>query len=324
MIVVLAGGVGGARLARGVLRVIPAGELTVIVNTADDFEHLGLSISPDLDTVMYTLAGLENGSQGWGIAGETWSFMSALERLGGETWFRLGDRDLATHVERTRKLAAGENLDNVTSQLCAALGIAARVLPMTNDRVRTIVQSDQGVLGFQDYFVRRQCVPRIFGLDFEGASTAAANPDALAALHSPTLEAVVLAPSNPFVSVAPILAVADLAQAIARRKVPLVAVCPIVGGKAVKGPAAKMMSELGHEASALGIARHYRDLIDGLVIDDADAAAAQPIRDLGIAVCITDTIMRDDDGRRRVAAETLDFARALRADGQWHARRPVV
>ena len=324
MIVVLAGGVGGARLARGVLGVLPAGALTVIVNTADDFEHLGLSISPDLDTVMYTLAGLENASQGWGLAGETWSFMSALERLGGETWFRLGDRDLATHVERTRKLAAGERLDQVTAHLCATLGIDARVLPMTNDRVRTIVRSDEGALAFQEYFVRRQCAPRISGFEFEGAAAAAASPSALSALRDETLEAIVVAPSNPFVSVAPILAVPDLAKAIAHRTVPLVAVCPIVGAKAIKGPAAKMMTELGLEVSALGIAQHYRDLIDGLVIDDADAAAAQPIRDLGLAVRVTDTIMADDDGRCRLAADTLAFAAELRADGRWRRRRPTV
>lgn len=324
MIVVLAGGVGGARLARGIARVVPAGDLSVVVNTADDFDHLGLSISPDLDTVMYTLAGLENASQGWGLTGESWSFMAAMEKLGGETWFRLGDRDLATHVERTRRLTAGATLGDVTAQLCAALGITARVLPMTNHRVRTIVHSDAGILPFQDYFVRRQCAPRIRGLEFEGADAAAANPAAVAALGDPALDAIVLAPSNPFVSVAPILAVSELARAIAIRKVPLVAVCPIVGGKAVKGPAAKMMAELGHEVSALGVARHYGGVIDGLVVDTADRDAAAAIRDLGLAVHVTDTIMSDDDGRRRLAADTLAFARELRTDERWRTGRPIV
>ncbi len=324
MIVVLAGGVGGARLARGIQRVIPAGELTVIVNTADDFEHLGLAVSPDLDTVMYTLAGLENPSQGWGLAGETWSFMAAMDKIGGETWFRLGDRDLATHVERTRRLAAGSTLADVTARFCAALNISAHLLPMTNDRVRTLVHSDDGILAFQDYFVRLQCEPRIRSLDFEGAVSASACPAALAALRAPSLEAIVLAPSNPFVSVAPIFAVAELGIGITRRTVPLVAVCPIIGGKAVKGPAAKMMAELGHEVSALGIARHYRGIIDGLVIDNTDGDAAQPIRELGMAVHVTDTIMSDDEGRRRLAAATLGFARTLRSNAPWRDRPPVV
>ncbi len=317
MIVVLAGGVGGARLARGVLRAVPPADLTVIVNTADDFEHLGLAISPDLDTVMYTLAGLENPSQGWGLAGETWSFMAALGKLGGETWFRLGDRDLATHVERTRRLAAGETLSDVTARLSAALGIAARIVPMSDDCVRTIVDSADGTLPFQDYFVRRQCAPRIRSIAFDGAAKAAAAPSALAALSDPALAAIVLAPSNPFVSVAPIFAIAGMAKAIAARTVPLVAVCPIVGGKAIKGPAAKMMAELGHDVSALGVARHYRDLVDGLVIDDSDREAAAAIEDLGLSVHVTDTIMTDDEARRRLAADTLAFAETLRAHRRW-------
>jgi LPPG:FO 2-phospho-L-lactate transferase len=324
VIVVLAGGVGGARLARGIARVVPAGDLAVIVNTADDFEHLGLAISPDLDTVMYTLAGLENAAQGWGIAQETWAFMAALEKLGGETWFRLGDHDLATHVERTRRLAAGATLSDSTAQLCAALGIAARVLPMTDHRVRTIVHSDDGILAFQDYFVRRQCAPRIRSVHFDGAAMASASPAALGVLSRPDLEAIVLAPSNPFVSVAPIFAVPALARAIAGRTVPLVAVCPIVGGKAVKGPAAKMMGELGLDVSALGIAGHYRGVIDGLVIDATDRDAAPAIRDLGLQVHVADTIMGDDDGRRRLAADTLSFARELRADERWRLDRPIV
>lgn len=322
MIVTLAGGVGGARMAAGLRSVLPAGDLAVIVNTADDFEHLGLAISPDLDTVMYTLAGLENVAQGWGLAGETWHCMDALDRLGGETWFRLGDRDLATHLERTRRLAAGEPLSRVTAALCSALGVGTRVLPMTDDRVRTTVETDAGTLAFQHYFVRQRCEPRLHGIRFEGSATAKSAPQCLELLQSPALEAIVLAPSNPFVSIAPLLAVSDLAAAIARRQAPLVAVSPIVGGKAVKGPAAKMMAELGLEVSVVGIAGHYRGLIDGLVIDAVDHTFTEAIAGLGIAVHVCDTIMRDGEARRRLAVETLTFAHDLRRRGHWRAERP--
>jgi LPPG:FO 2-phospho-L-lactate transferase len=311
MIVALAGGVGGARLAAGLQQCMAPGDLTVIVNTADDFEHLGLSISPDLDTVMYTLAGLENAEQGWGLAGETWSFMEAMARLGGETWFRLGDRDLATHVERTRRLKDGEPLSKIARALCVRLGVRCRVLPMCDGRVRTRVETDEGWLAFQDYFVRRRCVPRLVSLEFDGAAEARALPAALDALSDDALEAIVLCPSNPFVSIAPILAVAGLRQALDQRRVPLVAVSPIVGGAAIKGPAAKMMAELGVDTSALGIARHYLGLVDGLVIDAVDRALAPQIDALGIPVHVTDTIMRDGESRRRLAAETLSFARNL-------------
>jgi LPPG:FO 2-phospho-L-lactate transferase len=322
MITTLAGGVGGARLCAGLAAITSPGSLTVIVNTADDFEHLGLAISPDLDTVMYTLAGLEDAAQGWGLAGETWSFMEATRRLGGETWFRLGDRDLATHVERTRRLHAGESLASITTDMCRALGVHSTVLPMTNDPVRTIVETDEGALAFQHYFVRRRCEPRLSAIGFTGAQTARATPGAIAALAHPDLEAILLAPSNPYVSVAPILAVGPIAEALAQRRVPLVAVSPIVGGRAVKGPAGKMMDELGVEVSALGIARHYRGLIDGLVIDEADRSLADAIAALGIAVHVTDTIMRDGAARARLAAETLGLAASLRRERSWRGARP--
>jgi LPPG:FO 2-phospho-L-lactate transferase len=311
MIVALAGGVGGARMAAGLAQCGGSGNLTVVVNTADDFEHLGLSISPDLDTVMYTLAGLEHPEQGWGLAGETWAFMEALARLGGETWFRLGDRDMATHVERTRRLAAGESLADITASLCTVLGLGTCVLPMSNDRVRTFVETDEGRLPFQDYFVRRRCEPALRTVEFEGARDASALPAALAALSASQLEAIVICPSNPYVSVAPILAIEGIRNALAARRAPLVAVSPIVGGKAVKGPAAKMMGELGADVSALGIARHYRGLIDGLVIDRQDAGLAGAIRALSIEVHVTDTIMRDGPGRKRLAEETIAFASRL-------------
>jgi LPPG:FO 2-phospho-L-lactate transferase len=314
MIVALAGGVGGARMAAGLALVAGAGQLTVIVNTADDFVHLGLSISPDLDTVMYTLAGLESRERGWGLEAETWNFMAALGRLGGETWFQLGDQDLATHIERTRRLAAGDSLTAVTRDLCAALGVGAHVVPMTDDRVATLVETDEGRLAFQDYFVRRRCEPRVVSIAFDGADAARPSQAAIDALMQPELAAVVICPSNPYVSVAPILAIASIRQALEGRRVPLVAVSPIVGGAAVKGPAAKIMRELGAEPSALGIARHYRGLIDGLVIDEVDRSLSAAIAALGIPVHVTDTIMRGPDERRRLAAATLAFARTLRTD----------
>lgn len=307
MIVALAGGVGGARLSAGLVQVVPSGSLTVIVNTADDFEHLGLSISPDIDTVMYTLAKLENPDAGWGRRGETWNFMQAMGRLGGETWFQLGDLDLATHIERTRRLAAGETLSAVTSALSLALSCGAAILPMSDDRVRTMVATSEGHLAFQDYFVRRRCEPAVQGIEFEGAAIATALPASLAALADPALAAIIVCPSNPYISIAPILAIDEFRRAIETRRVPLVAVSPIVGGRAIKGPAAKMMRELGMEVSALGIARHYRGLVDGLVIDDADHEQAAAIEALGIGVHVTDTIMRDDASRARLGAETLDF-----------------
>ncbi len=316
MIVTLAGGVGGARMAAGLAAILD-GKVAVIVNTADDFEHLGLAISPDLDTVMYTLAGLENVEQGWGLCDETWSFMSALEGLGGETWFRLGDRDMATHVERTRMLAAGVSLARVTRHLCAALGVRADVLAMSDGKVRTRVQTSDGELAFQDYFVRRRCEPRLLSVCFAGADCVRALPEALARLAAPDLEAIVIAPSNPYVSVAPILAVPGYLAALDAREVPCVAVSPIVGGKAIKGPAAKMMTELGVDASVVGIAQHYAGLIDGLVIDEADRALVPSIERLGIRAHICDAIMRDREGRARLAAETLGFARELGRRGDW-------
>ena len=313
MIVALAGGVGGARLALGLSLALPPGALTVIVNTADDFEHMGLEISPDLDTVMYTLAGLDNPETGWGQREETWSFMAATARLGGETWFRLGDRDLATHIERTRRRRAGETLSEVTSAMSRALGIASAIVPMSDERVRTFVETDQGVLAFQEYFVRRRCEPRVRGLRFDGAASARPAAGVIEALSNPKLQAIVICPSNPYVSIDPILAVPGLRHALENRRAPLVAVSPIVGGKAIKGPAAKMMAELGADVSALGIAKHYRGLIDGLVIDDADLAHAPDIVRLGILPHVTDTIMSELAKKRHLAAEAL----ALAVDVDW-------
>jgi LPPG:FO 2-phospho-L-lactate transferase len=307
-IVALAGGVGGAKLALGLAAVLPPEALTVAVNTADDFEHLGLSISPDLDTVMYTLAGVANPETGWGRRDESWNAMAALEEIGGETWFRLGDRDLATHIERTRRLRAGEPLSAITRDLSRRLGIGPAIVPMTDDSVRTIVASDQGDLAFQDWFVRRRCEPVVRSVHFAGS--AQAKPHS-ALLDVAGLRGLIVCPSNPFVSVAPILAVPGVRTRLEQLKAPRVAVTPIVGGQAIKGPAAKMLAELGHDVSALGVARYYQGLIDGFVLDQQDALLGPAIETLGLKVLLADTMMRNDEDKRRLAAITLDFVDVL-------------
>ena len=313
--VALSGGVGGAKLALGLSRVLPGEALTVVCNTADDFDHLGLRICPDLDTVMYTLAGISNRVTGWGQAHETWSFLEALSHLGGETWFRLGDRDLATHVERTQRLRGGETLTEVTAALCRALGIAARVLPMSDDPVRTVVLTETGELSFQHYFVRDACKPTVSGFRFAGIDAARPEAAFLSALEDHATATILVCPSNPFVSVDPVLALDGVEAALRRTSVPVVAVSPIVGGAAIKGPAAKMMAELGMPITATGVARHYRErnLLDGFVIDDADAAEAAEIEDLGLPTLVTGTVMETLADRERLATETIDFARGIDA-----------
>ena len=307
-VLALSGGIGGAKLALGLSRVLPSGRLAVVANTGDDFEHLGLSISPDIDTLMYTLAGLDNPQTGWGRAGETWNFMAALEALGGEAWFRLGDRDLATHVERTRRLAAGETLSAITADLCRRLGVGPRILPMSDDRVRTRVKTDEGWLDFQDYFVRRRCAPRVLELSFAGASQARPQFEFLRLLDAPDLRAVVICPSNPFISIDPILAVPEVREALRQCAAPVVAVSPIIGGKAVKGPTAKMMAELGLPISAAEVARRYDGLIDGYVADHADVGA---MSGLSVQVAFARTLMQSLDDRIALARAALDFADAL-------------
>ena len=307
-VLALAGGVGGARLARGLARLLAPGELLIAVNTGDDFRHLGLHIAPDLDTVTYTLAGLEDPRRGWGLAGETWSVMEALEALGGETWFRLGDRDLATHLERARRLEAGETPSRVAAALAKRFGVAHRIAPMSDDPVRTVVDTaEHGRLAFQDYFVRRAARPRVRGVAFEGAARARPAPAFAEALASPALEAIVICPSNPPLSIAPILSVPGVREALGRRRAPVAAVSPIIAGKTVKGPAAAVMRGLGHEASARGVAEYYGDLLDGFVIDRADAGLRLP----GKAVVEADTIMRDADASARVAETVLALARRI-------------
>jgi LPPG:FO 2-phospho-L-lactate transferase len=310
-VLLLSGGVGGARLARGLARALPdPARLSVAVNTADDFVHLGLMISPDLDTVLYTLAGVENAEQGWGRADETWSFMRAMEKLGGETWFRLGDKDLALHVFRTRAMAEGRPLSAVMAEAARVLDVASEILPMTDDRVATVVETDAGTLAFQDYFVRRRCGPRVKGFRFIGADGARPLPRLMALLADPALRAVVIGPSNPFVSVAPILALPGVRAVIETCKAPVIAVSPLVGGQAVKGPAAKMIAEMGGEPSVAWIAERYAGLIDGLVVDEADRRAAEAIR--GPRMRIAKTLMRDDADRAKLAAEVLAFAEEIR------------
>jgi len=307
-VVLLAGGVGGARLAHGLQAVVGSG-LTVIVNTADDLERHGLVVSPDHDTVMYTLAGIANRAWGWGIEGETFAASEQLARLGEETWFRLGDRDLATHVVRTRRLRAGDRPTDVARDLQRALGVTATILPMTDATVRTEVRTDDGWLEFQDYFVRRRQEPAVREVRFVGVEEAASTPEVDAALEQS--DVIVIAPSNPFVSVQPILAVAGIEaglQTARTRGVPVVAVSGIVGGKALKGPADRMLRSLGHDSSALGVARLYTGIADVFILDERDASLEPAITTLGLRTVVTDTIMADDSGRARLAASVLAAA----------------
>lgn len=309
-VLALSGGIGGAKLALGLSRILPPEELMIVANTGDDFQHLGLSISPDLDTLMYTLAGLDNPATGWGQRDESWSFMQALERLGGETWFRLGDRDLATHVERTRRLRAGETLSRITADLCRRLGVGPRILPMSDQPVRTRVRSASGWIEFQDYFVRQQCRPVVQELSFAGAADARPQPDVLAALRGPRLRAIIICPSNPLISIEPILAVPGLREAMIASAAPVVAVSPIIAGQAVKGPTAKMMQELGIEPSAAAVARRYGRLLHGFLIDRDDEMPA----DLAVHVERAPILMTSLADRENLARTALDLADMLQRD----------
>jgi LPPG:FO 2-phospho-L-lactate transferase len=305
LVLALSGGVGGAKLALGLSRVVPPGKLVVIANTGDDFEHLGLSISPDIDTLLYTLAGIDNQETGWGRRDETWAFMAALEALGGETWFRLGDRDLAIHVERTRRLRAGEPLSRITAHFGRRLGLAARVLPMSDDPVRTRVLTPEGWLDFQQYFVRHRCMPKVVELSFAGAASANPHPDFLAAVADAALRAVVICPSNPFISIEPILAIPGVRESLRACRAPVIGVAPIIGGRAVKGPTAKMMQELGLDVSAAAVACRYGDLLDAYVLDEADAASAA---ELSVPAISTRALMVTLADRERLARTVLSAA----------------
>ena len=315
-VIALCGGVGGAKLAFGLAQVLPPEDLTIVVNTGDDFVHLGLHVSPDIDTVAYTLAGLSDRQRGWGLAGETWNFMASLRRLGGEDWFQLGDRDLAMHIERTRRLAAGESLSRITATLTEALGIRHPVIPMSDQPVRTIVQTAEGELAFQRYFVGEQCRPVATGVRFEGAAAASPSPAFQAVLAREDLATVIVCPSNPYLSVDPILAVPGVRAALEALKAPMVAVSPIIGGRALKGPAAKLMAELGGAPGVLAVADHYRGLLDGLIIDASDAGEAAALRRAGVEPLVTEAVMVSDEDRARLAQETLAFCALFARAGQ--------
>jgi LPPG:FO 2-phospho-L-lactate transferase len=314
MILALVGGVGGAKLAMGLSRVIDPSGVAIVVNTGDDFEHLGLHVSPDLDTVMYTLAGVANPDTGWGRAGDTWLVMEALAALGGETWFRLGDQDLAVNLERTRRLRAGESLSAVTTHLASALGVRHTILPMSDDPVRTVVISGRKRYAFQHYFVRMRCEPPVDAIVFEGADKARATPRLGELMSSGVIDGVVIGPSNPFLSIDPILSVPEIAEFLRSRRVPVVAVSPIVGGKALKGPAAKIFQERGEAPTALAIARHYVGTVDGLLIDRLDGRLAADIENLKMAVAVGDTVMHDLADREQVARDVLALLRRIRQD----------
>jgi LPPG:FO 2-phospho-L-lactate transferase len=305
----LAGGVGGAKLASGLQDVLPPGELSVVVNTADDFDLWGLHICPDLDTVMYTLAGISNPETGWGIVNESFETLNMLESYGEETWFKLGDRDLATHILRTSRMRSGETLTKVTAGLSGALGAEAVVLPMSDDPVSTILETPEGRLEFQDYFVRRGQRDEVLAIELRGIQDAWPTERVLAAISG--ADAIVLCPSNPIVSVGPILALPGMTEALTSSSAPKVAVSPIVGGQALKGPADRMLASLGHEVSATGVARMYAGLVDGMVVDRTDEGERAGIEALGMRVLVTQSVMRGAEDRARLASETLEFSAGL-------------
>lgn len=310
-IVAICGGVGGAKLALGLQEVFGK-RLKVIVNVGDDFDHLGLRICPDLDTVLYTLGRLNDAGRGWGRSGETWNFMEALRQIGGEDWFLLGDKDLAIHVERTRRLAAGQTLTECIGAIRESMGVTARILPVTDGILRTKVATDEGLLDFQRYFVARRCQPKVHSISFAGREQAEPTSQVLDVLRSPRVGAIVLCPSNPYLSIDPILAVTGMRELLRANGAPVVAVSPIIAGQAIKGPTVKIMKELSIEVTTASIARHYDGLIDGLLIDNADIGSAEG---LAIPVCSAATLMTDFAAKVQLARETVFFAERLSRRG---------
>ena len=307
-VLVISGGIGGAKLCLGLQRALPSGALRVIVNTGDDFQHLGLHISPDVDTTLYTLAALANQELGWGRRDETWTFMQVLETLGGPTWFKLGDGDLALHVERTRRLAAGERLTDITADVAKHFGITSRIFPMSDHPVRTFVQTCHGELNFQEYFVRERCRPAITRVRFDGAESACLPEPAIVSLRHRSLRAIIIAPSNPYLSIDPILAIPGARAAVRASGVPVIAVTPIIAGAAIKGPTAKIMRELGIAPSPLAVVDHYEGLIDGFVLDSRDSCIVDQIP---VPVRICNTLMLTLEDRERVARAVIELARDL-------------
>jgi LPPG:FO 2-phospho-L-lactate transferase len=309
-VVLLAGGTGGAKLAHGLQLVLPPGDLTVIVNVADDTERFGLLVCPDLDTILYTLSGLADREQGWGVAGDTYSALAMFERYGEEAWFRIGDADLASHVHRDRLLREGSSLTDATAAMAAVLGVASHLVPATDDRVRTRIQTDDGEeIDFQEYFVHRGQQETVRAARFDGVEATSPSPAAIAALA--TAELVVIGPSNPIVSIGPILAVPGLREALLASPAQRVGVSGIVGGKALRGPADRMLTSLGHEASALGVARLYAGLVERFVVDEVDAGLAPAIEGLGMKVSVLPTVMVSDDDRARLAGALLDLVEGM-------------
>ncbi len=307
-VVAICGGIGGAKLALGLYRTLPEGDLAIIGNTGDDFTHMGFAISPDLDTVCYTLSGLADQTRGWGRGDESWAFMEAVRQLGGPDWFNLGDRDLALHALRSDGLRAGRTLTEITADVVRQFGIKATLLPMSDDPVRTMIATPDGWLAFQEYFVRERCAPRVVGVRYEGAERARPNPAALAAIADPGTRAIIICPSNPVLSIDPILAVPGMRAALAKAKAPVIAVSPLIGGRAVKGPTAEIMNEMGLGATAASVAAHYEDILDGFVLDEADAAEHG---NLAMPTTVTRTLMTTLEDRTALARVVLDFAASL-------------
>jgi len=314
-VLALSGGIGGAKLVRGLSRVVPAGGLHVLANTGDDFEHLGLTICPDIDTLLYTLSGLSDPVRGWGRRDETWNFMAALAAVGGPTWFRLGDADLALHVERTRRLGTGESLTAITDAFRRRLGIVSTIWPASDDPVRTRLHTRSGWLPFQDYFVARRCEPVVDAIDYEGCITARACRQALELLRDQTLRAVVICPSNPLLSIEPILAIPSLREALRNCAAPVIGVSPIIQGHAIKGPTAKLLRELDRPVDALEAARRYQGLLDGYILDTCDAALADEPAG-GVRIEVAPILMDSLEGQERLARECLRCADVLAGESQ--------
>ena len=312
---VLSGGVGGAKLVLGLSQVLNNDDFMTIVNTGDDFVHLGLKICPDIDTIIYTLAELVDQERGWGLKDESWNFLEKTKLLGGESWFNLGDKDLATHVHRTQRLAKGEDLTSITKNLASSFGVEAKIVPMTNDLVSTVVETREGDLAFQHYFVRDRCLPIVKRFRFEGIKSSVINPSIKEYGEENNKSAVLLAPSNPFVSIDPIIGVPGMTEELVTMKGPKIAISPIINSKAIKGPAAKMMKELGIPSTSIEVTNHYKGLIDAVVIDHADAALSEKIEDMGIKVFVTNTVMHSLKEKITLANECLNFI-----EGYWENR----
>ena len=312
---VLSGGVGGAKLVLGLSQVLNNDDFMTIVNTGDDFVHLGLKICPDIDTIIYTLAELVDQERGWGLKDESWNFLEKTKLLGGESWFNLGDKDLATHVHRTQRLAKGEDLTSITKNLASSFGVEAKIVPMTNDLVSTVVETREGDLAFQHYFVRDRCLPIVKRFRFEGIKSSVINPSIKEYGEENNKSAVLLAPSNPFVSIDPIIGVPGMTEELVTMKGPKIAISPIINSKAIKGPAAKMMQELGIPSTSIEVTNHYKGLIDAIVIDHADAALSEKIEDMGIKVFVTNTVMHSLKEKITLANECLNFI-----EGYWENR----